>query len=248
MAPKNCGKITGTLGGRMSEYGDGFHCLEQKMTRPDYHTTLVGLLFVMQCACVAAADVNLNGIVGNRALLIIDSAKPRWLAVGESSPQGVKLVSISGDTAVVEESGRRQTLKLGESRQLNTGATTGNRSVKLNADGRGHFVTTGQINGQTVRFLVDTGASFVSLSSGEAKRLGLKYLEGERAAISTANGLVRSYKVKLDEVRLGDVTLNNVDGMVHADDALPIVLLGMSFLNRMEMTRDGEQMVLKKRF
>ena len=98
------------------------------------------------------------------------------------------------------------------------------------------------------RFLVDTGASFISMSSGEAKRLGLKYLEGEKASISTANGVVRSYKVKLDEVRLGDVTLNNVDGMVHADDSLPIILLGMSFLNRMEMTRDGEQMVLKKRF
>ena len=101
---------------------------------------------------------------------------------------------------------------------------------------------------ETVRFLVDTGASFISLSSSEAKRLGLKYLDGEKATISTANGLVRSYKVKLDEVRLGDVTLNNVDGMVHPDDSLPIVLLGMSFLNRMEMTRDGEQMVLKKRF
>jgi aspartyl protease family protein len=221
------------------------------MVRAAYHTTLVGWIFLLQCACGGAADVNLNGVVGNKALLVIDNAKPRWLAVGDSSPQGIKLISISGDTAVVEEGGKRQTLKLGESRRLNAGAAataSGNRSVKLNADGRGHFVTTGQINGQTVRFLVDTGASFVSLSSSEAKRLGLNYLEGDKATISTANGLVRSYKVKLDEVRLGDVTLNNVDGMVHADDSLPIVLLGMSFLNRMEMTRDGEQMVLKKRF
>ena len=221
------------------------------MAGSGYHTTLVGLLCLLHCACSGATDVNLNGVVGNKALLVINNEKPRWLAVGESSPQGIKLISINGDTAVVEEGGKRQTLKMGESRSLNAGANaaaTGNRTVKLNADGRGHFVTTGQINGQTVRFLVDTGASFVSLSSSEAQRLGINYLNGERAAVSTANGVVRSYKVKLDEVRLGDVTLNNVDGMVHPDDSLPIVLLGMSFLNRMEMTRDGEQMVLKKRF
>lgn len=221
------------------------------MLKAAHNTTLVGWLFLAQCAPLCAADINLNGVVGNKALLVIDSAKPRWLAVGESTPQGIKLISISGDTAIVEEGGKRQSLRLGETRRLNAGgaaASGGARIVKLSADGRGHFVTTGQINGQTVRFLVDTGASFISMSSGEAKRLGLKYLEGEKASISTANGVVRSYKVKLDEVRLGDVTLNNVDGMVHADDSLPIILLGMSFLNRMEMTRDGEQMVLKKRF
>lgn len=221
------------------------------MLKTVHLTTLAGLLFLSQCAGVAAADVNLNGVVGNKALLVVGSAKPRWLAVGESTPDGIKLISISGDTAVVEADGKRQTLKMGESAHLNAGAAAaaaGGSIVKLNPDGRGHFVTVGQINGKTVRFLVDTGASFVSLSSGEAKRLGIDYLAGERASIATANGVVRSYKVKLDQVRVGDVTLNNVDGMVHADDSLPVVLLGMSFLNRMDMTRDGEQMVLKKRF
>jgi aspartyl protease family protein len=221
------------------------------MLKAVHLTTLAGLLFFLQCAGVAAADANLNGIVGNKALLVINNGKPRWLAVGESSPEGVKLISISGDAAVVEAEGKRQTLKMGESARLNAGAAAaaaGGTSVKLNADGRGHFVTVGQINGRTVTFLVDTGASFVSLGSGEAKRLGIDYLAGERAVVATANGVVRSYKVKLDEVRLGNVTLNNVDGMVHADDSLPVVLLGMSFLNRMDMTRDGEQMVLKKRF
>ena len=221
------------------------------MLRAAHLTTLAGILILSQCACAVAADANLNGIVGNKALLVINNGKPRWFAVGESAPEGIKLISISGETAVVEADGKRQTLRMGENARLNAGPAksgAGGSSVKLNADGRGHFVTVGQINGKTVRFLVDTGASFISLSSVEAKRLGIDYLAGERASISTANGVVRSYKVKLDEVRLGDVTLNNVDGMVHPDDSLPIVLLGMSFLNRMEMTRDGEQMVLKKRF
>jgi aspartyl protease family protein len=212
--------------------------------------TLTVFLFLSTCAGALAADVNLNGIVGNRALLIIDGGKPRWLAVGESH-EGVKLVSIAGDTAVFELGGKRQTLKMGQSERLmarSTPSGSGGQSVSLAADGSGHFVTTGQINGRSVRFLVDTGATFISLGASEAKRLGINYLQGQKGAVTTANGVVPSYKVKLDEVRVGDVTLNNVDGMVHADDSLPIVLLGMSFLNRMEMKRDGAMMVLKKRF
>jgi aspartyl protease family protein len=198
-----------------------------------------------------AADVALNGVVGSKALLAIDGGKPRWVAVGESSPEGVKLVSIAGDSVVFEAGGQRRTLKIGQSERLtpNLAATAGgSQSVALTADGRGHFVTTAQINGRSVRVLVDTGASFISMSASEARRLNINYLDGQRSAVSTANGVVPTYKVKIDEVRLGDVSLNNVDGMVHADDSLPIVLLGMSFLNRMEMKRDGERMVLTKRF
>src|SRR6476620_3126685 len=215
------------------------------------HHTLGSLLFLLVCVPALAADVNLNGIIGTKALLVIDGAKPRWLSAGETSPEGIKLMSIGADSAVFELSGQRQTIKLGQSERLAVGSAaspSAGKSVTLIADGRGHFVTTGQINGSSVRFLIDTGASFISLASGEAKRLGISYLEGQRASMSTANGVVSTYKVKLDEVRLGDVTLNNVDGMVHADNSLPVVLLGMSFLNRMEMKRDGEKMVLTKRF
>jgi aspartyl protease family protein len=213
--------------------------------------TLTVFVFLSMCAGALAADVNLNGIVGSKALLVIDGGKPRWLAVGESTPEGVKLVSVAGDTAVFELGGKRQTLKMGQSERLIAGSTAagaGSQSVSLTADGGGHFVTTGQINGRSVRFLVDTGATFIALGASEAKRLGINYLQGQKGAVSTANGVVPIYKVKLDEVRVGDVTLNNVDGSVLADDSLPIVLLGMSFLNRMEMKRDGATMVLRKRF
>jgi aspartyl protease family protein len=213
--------------------------------------TLTVLLFLSMCAGALAADVNLNGIVGSKALLVIDGGKPRWLAVGESTPEGVKLVSVAGDTAIFELGGKRQTLKMGQSDRLMAGSTAsgaGSQSVSLIADGGGHFVTTGQINGRSVRFLVDTGATYIALGASEAKRLGINYLQGRKGAVSTANGIVPSYMVKLDEVRVGDVTLNNVDGSVLADDSLPIVLLGMSFLNRMEMKRDGATMVLRKRF
>jgi aspartyl protease family protein len=140
---------------------------------------------------------------------------------------------------------------MGQSERLNAGAAVagaGTQSVVLNASGGGHFVTAGQINGQSVQFMVDTGASFITLGGTDARRLNINYAGGQRIAMSTANGVVAAYRVKLDEVRIGTVLLNNVDGVVHPDAAMPVVLLGMSFLNRMEMKRDGETMTLKKRF
>jgi aspartyl protease family protein len=213
--------------------------------------TLTSLLFLFACAGAMAADVNLNGVVGNKALLVIDGGKPRWLAVGEASPEGVKLVAVTGDSAVFELGGKRQTLKMGESDRLSSGSAStgaGTQSVVLASSGGGHFVTPGQINGQSVQFLVDTGASFITLGISDARRLSINYLGGQRVAMGTANGVVAAYRVKLDEVRVGGVTLNNVDGIVQPDTSMPVVLLGMSFLNRMEMKRDGETMTLKKRF
>jgi aspartyl protease family protein len=219
------------------------------MSKVFYHTSAL-LLFLSLAGAACAAEVNLNGVVGNKALLIIDSGKPHWLTAGETSPEGIKLISVGGDSAVIEVNGKRQALKLGQNERLAGGRSgaAGTRSVVLTADGQGHFVTTAMINGISVRVLVDTGASLISMSSSEAKRLGINYTAGEKSATSTANGIVPAYRVKLDEVRLGDITINNVDGMVHASDNLPIVLLGMSFLNRMEMKRDGETMTLTKRF
>jgi aspartyl protease family protein len=211
--------------------------------------TIAALLFLSLCGAVVAAEVNLNGVVGAKALLVIDSGKPRWLAAGETSPEGVKLISVGSDSAVILMGGKRETLTMGQSVRLDGEArSSGVQSVTLSADNQGHFVTTGAINGVTVRFLVDTGASQVSMDSSEAKRLGINYTEGQRMFASTANGVVPTYQVKLDEVRIGDVKVNNIDGMVHIGDNLPIVLLGMSFLNRMEMRRDGEKMVLTKRY
>jgi len=211
--------------------------------------TIAALFFLSLCGVAVAADVNLNGVIGTKALVVIDSGKPRLLAVGETSPEGVKLISVTGETAVIEMGGKRETLTLGQSARLAGGSRpAGGKSVTLLADSRGHFVTIAAINGITVRVLVDTGASLVSMSSSEAKRLGINYTAGQKAFSSTANGVVPTYRVKIDEVRIGDVTLNNVDGMVHVGDNLPIVLLGMSFLNRMDMKRDGEKMTLTKRF
>jgi aspartyl protease family protein len=195
-----------------------------------------------------SADVVVTALFNGKAMLSIDNGKARMLSVGQSTPEGVKLISATSESAVIEIEGKRQTLVLGQGTHGNAAAGTGSGQVTLLADSRGHFFADGSINGSSARFLVDTGASRIALSTLEAKRLGVSYLSAPRGLAQTANGAAVAYTVKLDTVRIGDITVNNVDAAVIDGAGLNVILLGMSFLNRMQMRRDGETLVLVKRF
>lgn len=191
----------------------------------------------------------MSGLYAGKAIVQVDGGRPRTLAVGDTSPEGVKLLSATSEAAVVEYQGRRETLTTGQGTRMGSIATSAAAAGRttLTADVRGHFVTTGTVNGQTVRFLVDTGASVILLSASEARRLGINYLSALRTGVQTANGRTTVYRVKLDTVKIGDIVMNNVDAAV-TDNELPVMLLGMSFLNRTEMKRDGDVMTLTKRY
>ena len=204
----------------------------------------MALLFAAE---VYAVDVNVIGLTEGKAVVSINKGKARTMKAGEVSPEGVKLISADSDSAVFEIDGKRQTLMMGQSVAANFGNSS-TQSVTLQADSRGHFVSAASINGGMVTVLVDTGATLISMSQSEAKKLGLSYLKGEKGLTQTASGVVPVYRVKLDTVKLGDIVLNNVDASVHEQGGPPIVLLGMSFLRRVEMKREGERLVLTKRF
>ena len=210
----------------------------------------MALAMLCLSACPAfAVDVSLTGVMGSKALLTIDGRGPEAVAVGQSA-SGVRLISLQGDQAVVEIDGKKRPLRVGQhAGGSGSGASggEGGGKVVLTADSAGHFVTMGAINGGAARFLVDTGASFISIGASDARRLGIDPSKGQQGAATTANGQVQVSRVKLDSVRVGDVTLFNIDAAVQQND-MPIILLGMSFLNRMEMQRDGSTMTLKKRF
>jgi aspartyl protease family protein len=200
------------------------------------------------CATAWSQSVALQGMLGGKALLIVDGAAPKTVAVGDSY-KGVKVLSTSGDEAVLEFGGRRQTLRVGEAPASvggNGGAPHATRIV-MNAESGGHFFSPGAINGQAVRFLVDTGATSVSIGVPEAERIGLKYRNGELARSATANGIVTSWRIKLASVRVGDVEIHDVDASV-VPAAMPFVLLGNSFLGRFQMKRENDQMVLERRY
>ncbi len=195
---------------------------------------------------VQGADVALAGVIGARAVLVIDAGAPQTLAVGARSREGVKLVALRDEIATVEVDGRRETLRLGEHAIHVKGGQEAVR-LQLQADSQGHFVSRGRINGIEVNLLVDTGATFVSLGRSDAKRIGLDYTKGERGLTATANGTVPVWRMRLDTVELGGMTLHNVDASVHESE-LPLVLLGMSFLNRTQWQRDGDKLILQKRY
>lgn len=192
-----------------------------------------------------AEDVSIVGLFGDKAVLVIDGGAPRTLAVGQAIGR-VKLIEVGKDAATVEINGRRARIGIGE--PVSVGPTTGAlRQITLVADVRGHFLTNGAINGSGVSFMVDTGASAVSMDSATAIRAGIDLSKGQAVNVSTANGSVQKTLVKLGRVTVGDVTLQNIDGIV-GGAPMPFVLLGMSFLNRMEMRRDGSTMVLTQRY
>ena len=213
--------------------------------RKTWRNSTLALMLCLSSAACLAQEVGLAGLLGSKAMLMINGGEPRALAVGQSI-DGVKLLSIQGDQAIVEINGKKRPLRVG---QHAVGATSaeGAGKIILTADGQGHFYTTGTVNGVSVRFLVDTGATMISLGKADAQRIGLDPSQGQRGVSHTANGAITVSKVKLDTVRVGEVTLHSVDALVQQND-MPIALLGMSFLNRMDMQRDGSTMTLKKRY
>lgn len=211
------------------------------------HSNLLGLVILCTAISAHATEVNVVGLFNGKAMVSINGGKHRVMAAGETSPEGVRLISSDSATAVLEIDGKRQNLGMGKSASIPSTDGGGNQSALLAADIRGHFVTTGSINGTSARMMVDTGASMVSMGKDEAKRLGISYLNGERGAVSTANGVVPAYRVTLNTVKVGGITLNQVEGLVQESN-MPFVLLGMSFLKRLEIKQDGTNMTLLKKY
>jgi aspartyl protease family protein len=210
----------------------------------------LGLLLLLP-GSLEAAEVKVIALTEGKATLVIDNARPRTLAAGQVSPEGVKLVAATPESAIIEIDGKRSTLVLGAYYRgaPDSAASANGARVVIAADTQGHFLVSGTINGAaSVRFLVDTGATMVSINADDARRAGVNYLSGKRSLTQTANGVAPVYRVKLDTLKVGDITLYNVDAAVHVSGHLPIGLLGMSFLNRMEMKRDGVSLTLTRRF
>jgi len=215
--------------------------------RRSFLRVLAGVAALWAAPWASATDVAVAGLFPGKALLVIDGGRPILVAPGRTV-NGVKVVAVRGEIVEVEVDGQRQHLRLGQ-HVVRSGGEAGEANVvKLKADGRGHFVTLGSVNGSAVRFLVDTGATMIAMGRSDAERARIDYLKNGRPSASmTANGIVRTWVVKLNSVQIAGVTLHNVDAAIH-DSELPLALLGMSFLNRMEMQRDGDTLTLKRRY
>lgn len=217
--------------------------------RPSAWWLRIAYCTLLACAPEAASalDVVVVGLFSGRAVVMIDGGAPRTLSAGQVTPEGVRLVRADSETAELEIDGKRQVLRLGGGR-YGGGAAADSPSARLYADGDGHFISDGTINGSSVRFVVDTGATAVAMNRRDAIRIGLDYKNGGRGRAMTANGTIVVYTVKLDTIRVGGIELHNVDAVVHDGDHPTLILLGMSFLNRVDMRRDGMLLTLTQRY
>jgi aspartyl protease family protein len=191
-----------------------------------------------------ATEIHIVAITPGRSVdVVIEQREPITIEEGQAI-EGVRVVRVDSRSAVISVDGATRTVSLEAAGS--SGQAVGGASVTLTADPRGHFVTSGTVNGRSVSFLVDTGATSVALSRSEAARIGLDYSRGKPSLAMTANGPVRGWEVSLGAVRVGSVTVRDVPGMV-IDSNMSSALLGMSFLGRFDIQQRGSTLILRRR-
>ncbi len=209
-----------------------------------FRYTLIAALILP--AMVWATDtIEVRGLFKNGAVLVIDG-KQRLLKAGQTSPEGVKLVAADTRKAVIEMNAQRRTMTL--SKQIASSfAPVAKKTTTVPRTGNNQYLVTGTINGVNTEMLVDTGATAVAMSSATAKSLGINYRnEKNKGVARTASGLVTSYRVQLDAVSVGEITLRNVAAYVNEGAYPQVVLLGMSFLRHVEIRDSGGVLVLEQ--
>jgi aspartyl protease family protein len=208
----------------------------------------IPLLLLISVEQAFAVDrIVVEALFTDKAMVNIDGVR-RLLKLNQPSPEGVLLISASSREAVIEVDGERRSYSLGG--HITTRfSKPESMTAKVWKNQAGAYTTVGTINGRTVNFLVDTGATAVSMHANQAKRLGISYrLEGNPIYVNTASGTAPAFDVTLDRVQVGEITLTNVRGFVIESNGPERVLLGMSFLNRVKMEDQGSVLLLEKRF
>ncbi|MES2039685.1 MAG: retropepsin-like aspartic protease [Pseudomonadota bacterium] len=216
------------------------------MRLPVKKLKLLSTLCLLGCTAMTyATDIGVVGLFPGKAILVVDGAPPKTYTVGSNISSDAKLVDADRESATVVINGKRKVLTMGQT--VHRSAPSSGSSVVLKVGDRGHFTAPAMINGISINMLVDTGASLIALPAADAIRLGINYRQGTPGSANTAGGVVQTYHVKLDTVKIGDVELHQVEASI-IEQGLAVPLLGMSFLNRMEMRREGDQMTLTKRY
>jgi aspartyl protease family protein len=192
-------------------------------------------------------DVRVVGLFADRAVLMVEG-KQHLLAVGQSSPEGIKLMSASSDSAILLIDGKQVSARLDGRISAPTFSATSDE-VQVWRNTTGMFTTVGSINGLPVSFLVDTGATQVAMNAAQARRLGIDYhVIGQPAEVTTASDIERAWLVVLDSVKVGELEVRNVPAVVLEGAQPKVTLLGMSYLGRMEITNNGRLMTLRKKY
>lgn len=209
--------------------------------------TLLLLLSLTGPALASRDDphVVVIGLLGQKALLRIDGQQ-HMLATGENAG-GVTVLEVTRQDALLRINKREIRLAMGKDTG-GIGQREAGASVEISMNAYGQFITSGQINGRVVQFLVDTGANTISLTANEARAIGLDYKRfGERTGIMTAGGAIEGWVVTLASVQIGPITVRNVVATVRESNDNAPILLGMTFLSRVNMQHEQNRLRLTAR-
>ncbi|MBB3167049.1 retropepsin-like aspartic protease family protein [Simiduia aestuariiviva] len=206
---------------------------------------LAALFCVPTGSWAQALDIQAQGLLKGSAVLSINGTT-RLLKVGQTSPEGVTLLAGTSKFARVRY--QDQEFELTLSRRISSAfAPAGKAEVRLPSGERGHYWAQGAINGRSVRMMVDTGATSVALSEQNAKALGVRYTDGREGLVSTASGRAKSWYIMLDSVGVGGVVVHQVPAVVIEGNFPEMVLLGNSFLQKVDMDQEQGVLVLRSR-
>lgn len=209
---------------------------------------ILGLIILLNTSSAWSDVLNIVvvGLFRDQAVIEINHVQ-RSLKVGEQSPEGIILISADSQGAVLEKNGIQKDYLLGTQISADFSPPVAQTVVSLWPT-NGMYQTAGSVNGYSVDFLVDTGASAIALNAATADRLGLDFRSGKRIGVKTASGISSAYNVMLDSVQVGEITLHNIRAMVLDGKEPERALLGMTFLSQLEIQRKDQRMDLKKRF
>lgn len=205
--------------------------------------------FLMLCVggAMAAPAVKVLALFPGKAMLEIDG-KRKVLASGARGPGGVLLVSADAHRAVVEIDGERREMRLGSTVNASYAATE-RREIRILKGGHGGYFVDGLINGQAVRFLVDTGATSIALSEVDAGRLGITHrIDGVPINVATASGRAVGHRLKLESISVNGVRLNDVTAVVIEGASPQFPLLGMNVLSQFEMDQRENLLILRSKY
>jgi aspartyl protease family protein len=186
------------------------------------------------------------GLFNNSAVVKINGQE-RILRLGKTSPEGVTLISANAHKAEIDINGQRKMLN------LNRGVGTRFSAppiaeARIASQVNGHYFTPGRINNQNGEFLVDTGATTIAINATTASKLGLEYNKDKSVGVQTAQGTTMAYPVVLNSATVGNVTLNNIEALVLEGEYPTAILLGNSFLSRVNLKVEQGVMVLQSKY
>ena len=204
------------------------------------------ILFIPINAWSEDLQILIMGLYRDHAVLEINQTQ-HFLSVGQRTPEGVTLISANSNQAILDIGGQRGVFEL-NNRVGGVYSAPAEMPIVSIWPTNGMYLASGSVNGFTVDFMVDTGASVIAVNGETAKRLGLNYLDANQIGVRTASGVELAYSIQLDSVQLGDISLENVAAVVIDGPEPQRALLGMSFLNAFDMERNGERLDLRRKF